>query len=56
VRLSAKNIIRAKDGTLNFKDKVKQAIDFKDWVVVYSTGKNAKYDVEEADNLVGLVM
>lgn len=41
---------------MNFKDKVKTAIQFKDWVVVYSQGKNPKYDDSDADNLVDLIV
>jgi aubergine len=39
VRLASNNVFTARDGTLNFKDKVKQAVNFKDWVIVYSRGK-----------------
>ena len=34
----------AKDGSLNFRDKVKQPVKFHDWVVVYSYGKNPSSD------------
>lgn len=44
VKLASKNVYRAKDGTLNFKDNVKMPISFKDWVIVYSTGKYADND------------
>ncbi len=40
---------------MNFKDKVKLSIPFKDWVVVYSVGKNSKYDDKDADDLVALI-
>lgn len=36
VKLSANNVIRAKDGSLMFKDKVKEAVEFRDYVIVYS--------------------
>lgn len=48
-------MFRAKDGTLNFRDRVKERVDFKDWVVVYSVGQNSKYDDGDADNFVGLI-
>lgn len=54
VFLASKNVYRAKDGSLNFKDRVKQAIKFKDWVIVYSQGKNYKYDDQDADDLYAL--
>jgi aubergine-like protein len=55
VILASKNVFRAKDGSLNFKDKVKQAVNFKDWVIVYSQGKNSSYDDQDADNLSALI-
>ena len=51
MKLSNNNTFRAKDGNLNFKDKVKQAVQFKDWVIVYSQGKNPDYDDKDADSL-----
>lgn len=51
VKLSNNNTFKAKDGNLNFKDKVKQAVQFKDWVIVYSQGKNPDYDDKDADSL-----
>jgi hypothetical protein len=42
--LANNNTYRAKDGNLNFKDKVKYAVKFKDYVIVYSRGKNSDYD------------
>lgn len=35
---------------------MKESVEFKDWVVVYSQGKNAKYDDNDADDLVDLMM
>lgn len=55
VKLASNNIFKSRDGTLNFKDKVKLAIPFKDWVIVYSQGKNSKYDDKDADDLVSLI-
>jgi hypothetical protein len=56
VRLASNSLFIAKDGTLNFKDKVKQAVPFKDWVVVYSRGKYADSDDSDADNFVQLIL
>lgn len=53
--MGGKNVFRAKDGTLNFRDRVKERVDFTDWVVVYSQGQNPKYDDGDADNLVSLI-
>lgn len=49
------NNYRAKDGNLNFKDKVKSSVKFNDWVIVYSQGKNAGYDDNDADSLAALI-
>lgn len=48
-------VFRSKDGTLRFKDKVKNAVDLKDWVLVYSQGKSSKYDDADADAFVDLM-
>lgn len=40
---------------MNFKDKVKSSIPFKDWVVAYSQGKSPKSDDKDADDLVSLI-
>lgn len=53
--MGGKNIFRAKDGSLNFRERVKERVEFKDWVVVYSLGQNPKYDDGDADNLVSLI-
>lgn len=37
------------------KDKLKNSLHFKDWVVVYSYGKNSKYDDQDADDLVSII-
>ena len=37
------------------KDRLKNSLHFKDWVVVYSYGKNSKYDDQDADDLVSLI-
>ena len=56
VKLSANNIIRAKEGSLLFRDKVKEAVEFKDWVIVYSQGKNPTYDDNDADDFSDLIL
>jgi len=43
------------DGSMNIRDKLRSTVNFKDWVVVYSTGKNAKIDDRDADDLVNLL-
>lgn len=49
-------VFKSKDGTLRFKDKVKNAIDLKDWVLVYSQGQNSKNDDDaDADSFVHLL-
>jgi hypothetical protein len=55
VILASNSIFKADNGTLNFKDKVKQAVSFKDWVLVYSRGKYPENDDADADNFVQLV-
>jgi aubergine-like protein len=55
VKLSSNSVVRAKDGALNFRDKVKESVEFKDWVIVYSLGKNAQYDDQDADDFVDLI-
>lgn len=55
VKLSANNVVRAKEGSLMFKDKVKEAVEFRDYVIVYSQGKNATYDDNDADDFVELM-
>lgn len=54
VRLQTQSF-RSKDGTLRFKDRVKIPVAFKDWVLVYSQGKNSSYDDQDADNFVSLL-
>ena len=39
------------DGNMIVRDKLKEPVDFKDYVVVYSRGKNHKDDDREADEL-----
>jgi hypothetical protein len=41
--------VRADGGNLNFKDTIKEPAVFKDWVFVYSVGKNQQYDDQDAD-------
>ena len=56
VRLSANNVIRAKEGSLMFKDKVKEAVEFRDYAIVYSQGNNyPKNDDDAADDFVDLM-
>lgn len=55
VKLASNNVFKSRDGALNFKDKVKLSIPFKDWVIVYSQGKNPKFDDRDADELVSLI-
>ena len=43
------------DGSMNIRDKLRSTVNFKDWVVVYSTGKNAKIDDRDADDLANLL-
>lgn len=43
------------DGNMNVRDKLKNSVYFKDWVVVYSLGKNPKYDDKDADELVSVL-
>jgi aubergine-like protein len=48
-------IFKSKDGTLRFKDRLKTLVSLKDWILVYTTGKNSKYDDEDADNFFSLL-
>lgn len=43
------------DGNMVVKDKLKNPVHFKDWVVVYSLGKNPKFDDKDADELVSVM-
>ena len=43
------------DGTMNIRDKLKNSLHFKDWVVIYSYSKNSKYDDQDADTLVEIL-
>jgi aubergine len=43
------------DGQMNIRDKLRNSVAFKDWVVVYSYGKNTKFDDQDADNLVSIL-
>lgn len=43
------------DGTMQIRDKLKKSLDFNDWVLVYSHGKNASYDDDEADMFVDII-
>ena len=40
------------DGNMNVRDKLRITVPFKDYVIVYSTGQNPKYDDNDADALV----
>lgn len=44
------------DGSMNIRDRLRQCVHFKDWVVVYSHGKNPKYDDGDADSFVSLMI
>lgn len=56
VKVQGTNIVKNHgDGSMNIRDKLRNSIHFKDWVVVYSCGKNAKYDDQDADGLVSLL-
>lgn len=41
---------------MRIRNKLRTTAHFKDWVVVYSCGKNSKYDDRDADDLVGLLV
>lgn len=43
-----------KDGTFNFKNKIKNPAIFKDWVFVYSLSNRPEYDNSDADKAVAL--
>ena len=52
VYLNNNNVLKNHgDGSMNVRDKLKNGVNFKDWVIVYSLGKNAKYDDQDADQL-----
>jgi len=56
VKINGNSVVRNhQDGSMMIKDKLKSSVHFKDWVVIYSYGKNSKYDDEDADNLVSIV-
>ena len=38
------------------KDKLKNSLHIKDWVVVYSQGQKSKFDDKDADEFVNLIM
>lgn len=44
-----------KDGTFMFKNTIKNPAKFNNWVLVYSVGKNQKYDDSDADNMAALL-
>lgn len=52
---SQRKVTNHQDGAINIRDKLKKCVDFKDWVVVYSCGKNSKYDDNDADSLVSII-
>jgi len=43
------------DGNMVLREKLKTPINFKDYVIVYSLGKDPKFDDREADNLVDIL-
>jgi hypothetical protein len=43
------------DGSMNIRDPLKKGEHFKDWVVVYSQGKQPKYDDQDADALYDVI-
>ena len=50
VYLNNNNVLKNHgDGSMNVRDKLKNGVNFKDWVIVDSLGKNAKYDDQDAD-------
>ena len=56
IRLMANNVIKNHgDGSMKVQDRLRNSMHFKDWVVVYSYGKNSKYDDQDADDLVGII-
>lgn len=54
VKLSGSTML-TDNGNLNFKDKLLEVPTLKDWVMVYSYGKNAEYDDTDADSAVTLM-
>ena len=48
-------IFKSKDGTLRFKDRLKGLVPLKEWLLVYTTGKNSKYDDDDADDFYSLL-
>lgn len=45
VMMKGKNIVKNyNDGSMNIKDPLRDVKEFKDWVVVYSQGRNPKFD------------
>jgi hypothetical protein len=56
VRVQGSNIVKNHgDGSMNIRDKLRSIVHFKDWVVVYSTGKNAQQDDRDADDLASIL-
>lgn len=56
VKVQGTNIVKNHgDGSMNIRDKLRNSTHFKDWVIVYSCGKNPKYDDQDADGLVSLL-
>lgn len=55
-KVEGKNIVKNHgDGSMNIRTRLRNAANFKDWVIVYSSGKNPKYDDQDADGLVTLL-
>ena len=56
IKIGNNNVVKNHgDGNMVVKDKLKNSLHFKDWVVVYSYGKNSKYDDQDADDLVSII-
>lgn len=52
VRLAGNFVLKNHgDGNMNVRDKLRIPVQFKDYVIVYSTGQNPKYDDNDADIL-----
>ncbi len=56
IKLYNNNIVKNhQDGSMMVRDRLKQVENFKDWVVVYSLGKNPKFDDKDADALIDVL-
>ena len=55
IKLGGSSSVKTNGGSFMFKNQIKNPAVFKDWLFVYSYGKNQNYDDKDADSAFDLM-